>query len=43
VANTQSVGFLRGSATLTITPGKTVIARVDGSANGLVALLQGTG
>ncbi|MBB3896739.1 hypothetical protein [Roseococcus suduntuyensis] len=43
VANTQSVGFVRGSTTPTLTPGQTVIARVDGTANGLVALLRGTG
>lgn len=43
VANTQSVGFVRGSTTLTLTPGQTVIARVDGTVSGLVALLRGSG
>ena len=42
-ANTQSVDFIRGTTTLTITAGQTVIARVDGTANGLVSLLRGTG
>lgn len=43
VANTQSVGFIRGTTTLTLLAGQTVIARVDGTANGLVSLLRGTG
>ncbi len=43
VSNTQSVGFVRGTATLTLTVGQTVIARLDGTANGLVALLRGVG
>lgn len=42
-ANTQSVGFVRGTTTLTLTVGQTVIARLDGTANGLVSLLRGTG
>jgi hypothetical protein len=41
-ANTQSVDFIRGSTTLTLTIGQTVLARTDGTANGLVALLRGT-
>lgn len=40
-ANTQSVGFVRVTAALTA--GQTVIARLDGTANGLVALLRGVG
>lgn len=43
VANTQSVGFVRGTTTLTLTVGQTVIARLDGTANGMVALLRGVG
>ena len=43
VANTQSVGFVRGTTTLTLTAGQTVIALVDGTANGLLSLLRGTG
>jgi hypothetical protein len=42
-ANTQSVDFIRGTTTLTLTVGQTVIARLDGTANGLVSLLRGTG
>ena len=42
-ANTQSVDFIRGATTLTLTVGQTVIARLDGTANGLVSLLRGTG
>lgn len=42
-ANTQSVGFVRGTTTLTLTVGQTVVARLDGTANGLVSLLRGTG
>jgi len=41
--NTQSVDFIRGTTTLTLTVGQTVIARLDGTANGLVSLLRGTG
>lgn len=41
--STQSVGFVRGTTTLTLAPGETVVARTDGTANGLVALLRGTG
>lgn len=43
VANTHSVGFVRGTTTLTLTAGQTVIARLDGTANGMVALLRGVG
>lgn len=42
-ANTQSVAFVRGSTTLTLAVGETLLARTDGTANGLVALLRGTG
>jgi hypothetical protein len=42
-ANTQSVNFVRGSTTLTLTVGQTVIAYLDGTANNLVSLLRGTG
>lgn len=42
-ANTQSVDFIRGTTTLTLTVGQTVIARLHGSANGLVSLLRETG
>ncbi|WPB87439.1 hypothetical protein [Sediminicoccus rosea] len=42
-ANTQSVEFIRGTTTLTLILGQTVIARLDGTANGLVSLLRGTG
>ena len=42
-ANTQSVNFIRGTSTLTLTGGHTVIARLDGTANGLVSLPRGTG
>ena len=42
-ANTQSVDFIRGTTTLTLTVGQTVIARLDGTANGLVSPLRGTG
>jgi hypothetical protein len=42
-ANTQSVGFVRGSTTLTLAVGETVLARTDGTTNGLVALLRGNG
>ena len=41
--NTQSVDFIRGTTTLTLTVGQTVIARLDGTTNGLVSLLRGTG
>lgn len=41
--NTQSVDFIRGTTTLTLTMGQTVITRLDGTANGLVSLLRGTG
>jgi len=41
-ANTQSVDFIRGTTTLTLTAWQTVIARLDGTANGLVSLLRGT-
>jgi hypothetical protein len=41
--NTQSVDFNRGTTTLTLTVGQTVIARLDGTASGLVSLLRGTG
>jgi hypothetical protein len=42
-ANTQGVDFIRGTTKLTLTVGQTVIAWVDGMANGLVSLLRGTG
>ena len=42
-ANTQSVDFIRGTTALTLTVGQTVIARLDGTANGLVSLMRGTG
>lgn len=42
-ANTQSVGFVRGTTTLTLTVGQTVVAVLDGTANGLVSLLRGVG
>lgn len=42
-ANTRSVDFVRSTTTLTLTVGQTVIARLDGTANGLVSLLRGTG
>ena len=41
-ANTQCVVFIRGPTTLTLTGGQMVIARLDGTANGLVSLLRGT-
>lgn len=41
-ANTQSVGFVRGSTTLTLLVGETVFARTDGTTNGLVALARST-
>ena len=40
-ANTQSVGFVRGATTITVAVGESVLARTDGTANGLVALLRG--
>ena len=39
---TQEVGFVRGSTTLTLAPGQAVLARTDGSTNGLTALIRGT-
>ena len=39
---TQEVGFVRGSTTLTLAPGQAVLARTDGSTNGLAALIRGT-
>lgn len=41
--STQPVGFVRGSTTLTLGVGETVVARTDGTANGLVPLLWGHG
>ncbi len=42
-ANRQSVDFLRGTTTLTLTVGRTVIALLDGTANGRASLLRVTG
>ena len=39
---TQEVGFVRGSTTLSLAPGQAVLARTDGSTNGLVALIRGS-
>ena len=39
---TQDVGFVRGTTTLTLAPGQAVLARTDGTTNGLVALIRGT-
>jgi len=41
--NTQSVDFIRGTTTLKRTVGQTVIARLDGIANGLVRCCGGRG
>lgn len=42
VASSHSVNFLRGSTTVTLTPGQTAAVRTDGTANGLVVLLLGS-
>lgn len=39
--STVAVGFVRGTTTLTLAVGETVVARTDGTTNGLVALLRG--
>lgn len=39
-ANTQSVGFVRGTATVSLAPGETALLRTDGTLNGLVALVR---
>jgi hypothetical protein len=41
--NLHPVGFVRGITTLTLAPGETVLARTDGTTNGLVALMRGRG
>lgn len=38
---TQPVAFVRGTTTITLSPGEAVLARTDGTANGLAALLRG--
>lgn len=42
-ANTQPVDFVRGSTTLTLAVGEAAIARTDGTTNGLVAIIRGSG
>lgn len=39
--NTQTVGFVRGSTTITVSPGQTQIVRTDGTTDGLFSLLAG--
>jgi hypothetical protein len=40
--STHSVGFVRGSTTLTLNPGETLCVRTDGTANGLAAIIRGS-
>lgn len=40
-SNTQAVDFVRGSATVTLAAGEAAVARTDGTANGLQALMTG--
>lgn len=40
-SSTHSVGFVRGTTTVTMPPGQSAIVRTDGAANGFVVLLIG--
>lgn len=41
--STHSVGFVRGTTTVTLARGQTAVVRTDGTSNGLVVLLLGLG